>query len=104
MLQPKTALTLSLITHELATNAAKYGALSGETGRVEVRWLVGGEEGRQHLRIEWREHGGPRVQIPSEKGFGTRLIERSAAYELDGRADLTFAPEGVRMYLSLPLS
>ena len=103
MLSPKAALSLSLILHELATNAAKYGALTAETGKVELRWFLHPEGGGQQLRMEWRENGGPLVRAPARRGFGTQLIERSAAYELDGSAELTFAPDGLRLDLSVPL-
>jgi two-component sensor histidine kinase len=90
-LQPSTALAIAMALHELATNAAKYGALSGEGGRVGIAW--GLEDGR--LRLEWREGGGPPVAPPSRRGFGTRLIERGLAAELEGEVHLAFEPAGV---------
>lgn len=96
------ALTLGLVLHELATNAAKYGAFSVPEGRVEVSWAVpDGEVTR--LCLDWAEHGGPPVQEPTRRGFGRSLVERSVAYELDGSAELTFAPEGVRCHVEVPL-
>ncbi|MFC7380354.1 MHYT domain-containing protein [Brevundimonas sp. GCM10030266] len=74
LLGSENVLTLGLIAHELATNAAKYGALSRPEGRVKVRWRVAGDT----LSIEWREHGGPPVRPPERKGFGSRLIASSA--------------------------
>ncbi|CAN7363533.1 PAS domain-containing protein [Phenylobacterium sp. LjRoot225] len=86
------ALALSLALHELATNAAKYGALSVPEGRVTIRWSVSGDE----LRLLWIEEGGPPVATPTRAGFGTRLLQRSLAHELHGEVAFTFAPEGVR--------
>jgi two-component sensor histidine kinase/GAF domain-containing protein len=99
-LAPQTALSLSLALHELATNAAKYGALSVPAGRVAVAWAL---EGRR-LRLTWRERGGPPVAPPGRKGFGSRLIERGLARELGGEARLTFAPEGVVCEVVAPLA
>ena len=102
-LPPKAALALTLMLHELATNAAKYGALSEEEGQVDVRWsLTPGEPST--LRLGWSEHGGPPVAPPSRKGFGHTLIERSIRYELDGVAKLDFPPAGMRAEISFPLS
>ncbi|CAN7407349.1 PAS domain-containing protein [Phenylobacterium sp. LjRoot225] len=86
------ALALSLALHELATNAAKYGALSVPEGSASIRWKVSGEE----LTLSWRETGGPPVTAPSRSGFGARLLQRSLAQELHGEVDVSFAPEGVR--------
>ena len=103
-LPPKAALTLSLALHELATNAAKYGALSVPEGRVDVTWRVDedGAAGRR-LALEWAEHGGAAVRAPDRRGFGRTLIERSVAYELGGTARLDFPPEGVRCRIEVPL-
>jgi two-component sensor histidine kinase len=87
------ALALSMALHELATNAAKYGALSTPEGRVTIRWNVSaGDE----LTLIWREDGGPPVQAPVRSGSGARLLQRSLARELHGEVVLAFAPEGVR--------
>jgi two-component sensor histidine kinase/PAS domain-containing protein len=86
------ALALSLALHELATNAAKYGALSVPEGRVAVCWNVSGDQ----LTLSWIEEGGPRVTAPSRFGFGTRLLERSLARELNGEVTIAFEPQGVR--------
>jgi two-component sensor histidine kinase len=98
-LPPKHALALGMAFHELATNAAKYGALSNDTGHVRLAWTVGG--GR--LRLAWREHGGPPVQPPARRGFGSRLIERGLAHELDGRVRLDYARDGVVCAIDMPL-
>lgn len=86
------AVPFALALHELATNAAKYGALSGEAGRVEIAWRL---EGPGALAFDWRETGGPPVTPPSRRGFGSRMIERSLAGELKGAARLDFRPEGL---------
>jgi PAS domain S-box-containing protein len=90
-LEPKTAVALGLAMHELATNAVKYGALSGPAGQVEVRWTADG--GR--LLLTWRESGGPTVTRPIRRGFGARLLEQGLAEELRGSVRLEFRPEGV---------
>ena len=84
MLPPSTAVAMALATHELATNAAKYGALSNDHGRVLVHWSV--DQGM--LTFVWREEGGPPVAPVSKSGFGTRLIKRTLASELQGKAEL----------------
>ncbi|HET6518311.1 MAG TPA: sensor histidine kinase, partial [Geminicoccaceae bacterium] len=101
-LPPKAALTLSLVLHELATNAAKYGALSAPGGRVAVTWRAEAARGRP-LSLDWTERDGPRVDEPTRCGFGRRLIERSVAYELGGASRLEFPPEGARCRIELPL-
>jgi two-component sensor histidine kinase len=101
-LSPKAALALAMGLHELATNAAKYGALSNHTGQVAVTWTVDGSApGTLHL--EWREGGGPPVQPPSRKGFGSRLIERNLAHDLDGEAKIYYRDGGVVCTLTAPL-
>jgi two-component sensor histidine kinase len=96
-------LTLGLVLHELATNAAKYGAFSVPAGRVEIVWAMQREAAEARLILDWSEHGGPPVEQPERRGFGRSLIERSVAYELDGSAELTFAPEGVRCHIEVSL-
>ena len=96
-------LTLGLVLHELATNAAKYGAFSVPEGRVEIVWALRGEAAESRLILDWSETGGPPVQEPARRGFGRSLIERSVAYELDGSAELTFTPAGVRCHVEVPL-
>lgn len=88
---------LCMAMHELATNAAKYGALSTPGGRVEVRWTVTEDPppGGVRVHIRWRESGGPTVSLPSRRGFGSTLIEELIRYELDGSATLRFAGPGV---------
>jgi len=106
VLRPRAVLTLAMTFHELATNAAKYGALSVPGGRIEIRWrpvrLQGGD-GRALLQIDWLEEGGPPVAEPNQRGFGSKLIEGSVKAELGGSARLTFAPEGLRCEMLIPL-
>jgi PAS domain S-box-containing protein len=99
-LSPKQALTLGMAAHELATNAAKYGALSSREGRVNVRWDI---DGAGKLRIEWAESGGPEVLPPSRDGFGRFLIDRVLASDLGGEVETSYRPEGVRCIVRLPL-
>jgi two-component sensor histidine kinase/CHASE1-domain containing sensor protein len=100
-LAPNDALSLGLAIHELATNAAKYGALSVPTGQVAVTWHLITQD---LARVEWAERGGPPVpQMPRKRGFGTELIEKIVAHELRNPVDLKFEPEGVRCALILPV-
>ena len=103
-LGPNAAVTLTMAFHELATNAAKYGALSSHAGRVAVRWSADDPLSPTLLQIEWRETGGPPVVRPERRGFGSRFIERGLAREFDGQVDLDFAPEGVCCRMRMPLS
>ena len=104
-LEPKAAVTLALVLHELATNAVKYGALSTDDGWAKLDWCVVPAPGGLDLQLTWAEHGGPLVKPPERKGFGTRLITRSLAAE-QGSAQLIYAPEGLccRMTLFTPHS
>lgn len=100
---PKMALSLAMAFHELATNAAKYGALSVPGGRVRINWSVTGVDGGRRLHLNWAEEDGPTVQPPSEKGFGSRLIERGVAAELQGEAEVSYDPEGLLCRIEAPL-
>ena len=95
LLTPKVALAIAMALQELATNAAKYGALSRNYGRVSVHWNFVGDVEDRRLRLCWSETGGPPVQVPRKKGFGSRLIERGLSHELDGKAEIDFRPTGV---------
>jgi PAS domain S-box-containing protein len=97
-LSPKASLALSMALHELCTNAAKYGALSVEAGRVKIAWSRDG--GR--LSMTWREIGGPRVTRPTRRGFGSRMLE-GLARDLEGTASLDFAPSGLICAIEAPL-
>jgi PAS domain S-box-containing protein len=93
-LSPKTTLALGMAFHELATNAVKYGALSNEAGSVSIDWATRpGPEGKR-LTIHWREKNGPAVGLPSRRGFGSKLLERGLAHELDGTVDLQYRSDG----------
>jgi len=90
---------LALVLHELATNAAKYGALSRLSGRLEVSWMLD-DDGR--CQIDWRESGGPVVGPPSRQGFGSVLLSRSIPFDLGGTSDIDFAPDGIVARLCIP--
>jgi two-component sensor histidine kinase len=92
-----------MILQELATNAVKYGALSNDSGRVQIDWSVDVGDGFSTLRFFWSEKGGPRVQAPQRRGFGTTLIERTFGYEEGGRADLKYLPDGLVAEISVPV-
>ena len=94
-LSPRLAVVLSMIVHEIATNAAKYGALSNDAGTIALDWEIIEEGGKSKLRLIWREAGGPYVTAPVQRGFGSRLIERSARDQLGGEATVDFLPRGV---------
>jgi two-component sensor histidine kinase/CHASE1-domain containing sensor protein len=99
-LAPNDALTLGLAVHELATNAAKYGALSVLTGRIAICWEQLSET---IVEIHWQESGGPEVTEPSKRGFGRELIEKILARELDSPVQLRFAPGGLQCVFRVPL-
>lgn len=99
-LWPRGGLALAMALYELATNAAKYGALSRETGVVSVRWQIDG--GTQEFTFVWAETGGPEAQPPVRASFGTQLLETIAPGELGGSATLEFPSRGVRWTLRAP--
>jgi two-component sensor histidine kinase len=103
-LAPQTALAVAMVMHELATNAAKYGALTRPAGRVAVDWQFTGADPERGLRLHWREAGGPPVAEPTRKGFGLTLIERGIGQELGGTAALSFAPGGLECTLAFALA
>ncbi|MCC6889455.1 MAG: PAS domain S-box protein [Hyphomicrobiales bacterium] len=100
-LTPKGAIALGMAFHELATNAAKYGALSDPNGMVRVSWDMAGA-GRQ-LVISWTESGGPEVKPPERVGFGRVLLERGLAVDLQGKVQLDFCPSGLRCVIAVPI-
>jgi PAS domain S-box-containing protein len=103
VLGPKAAQVIGMALHELATNAAKHGALSTPDGRIELGWRVRTNGGRPELHMWWRERGGPPAAAPAERGFGLTLLERGLAYELGGVARVDFEAEGVRWEMTAPL-
>jgi PAS domain S-box-containing protein len=100
---PRTALAIAMAIHELATNAAKYGALSVPSGCVFITWSVP-SGAVPHLELRWQERNGPPVSPPTRRGFGTRLIERSLATDVGGDVRLTYEPAGVVCVMNVPLS
>lgn len=94
-LTPQAAVALALAFHELATNAAKYGALTDPEGRVRVAWTVGEGPDGPELGLTWTEEGGPPVRPPQRKGFGSRLLEHGLSAELRGSVDVDYRPGGV---------
>lgn len=102
-LNGKAALPLGLMIHELLTNAAKYGALSTPEGEVVITWSTHGASGDRLFRLDWQERNGPPVAPPANKGFGTRLIERSLAGFIGSRTDIAYPPEGLRCAIEAPL-
>lgn len=98
-LSSRTALAMALAVHELATNAIKYGALSQDTGQIAVTWLVTDGD----FKFEWREGGGPVVAAPTQRGFGSRMIERALAGYFSGQAAIEYAPSGVVFRLECPV-
>jgi PAS domain S-box-containing protein len=101
-LTPKQTLALSLVFHELATNAAKHGALSVPNGRLAIAWAVEEAPGGPRLGIDWIERNGPAVCTPVAAGFGTTLIQRTMAYDLNGDSALCYEPAGLRCRLAFP--
>ncbi|WP_232496013.1 CHASE domain-containing protein [Novosphingobium kaempferiae] len=99
-LAPNDAMSLGLAIHELATNAAKYGALSTIEGRIHVQWSLISPD---LAEIHWREEGGPPVTEPTKRGFGRDLIEKIVAHELKSEVDLRFEPGGVECRLKVPV-
>jgi CheY-like chemotaxis protein len=90
---------MALVFHELATNAAKYGALSTTSGKLSVRWAKTDEGG---CEIHWQESDGPLVSQPSRHGFGSVLINRSIPYDLGGESEISYDPSGVRARFLIP--
>jgi two-component sensor histidine kinase len=101
MLSAEAGQAIAKVIHELATNAAKYGALSTQSGRVSVRWYQK-LNGSAQLILIWRETGGPRVEAPKKSGYGTGVVRDLIPYEFGGTVDLSFGPEGVQCRLEMP--
>jgi PAS domain S-box-containing protein len=103
-LTPRIALALAMALQELATNAVKYGALANATGEIRITWNVEPARPSPRLHLRWEESGGPPVQAPSRRGFGSRLIERSLSQELNGIARIEFRPTGIICTVDAPLA
>jgi PAS domain S-box-containing protein len=95
---------LHMGSHELATNAAKYGALSVPGGRVTVAWKTVSEAQGEAVELTWRESGGPAVAAPARRGFGSTVIEQALAREFGGTIEIAYPPDGVVCAMRLPLS
>lgn len=95
-LPPKAVVALSLVLHELATNATKYGALSNMDGHVDLTWQRAGDE----IRLDWIEHGGPPVVKPEREGFGTKVVTRAFSPEFEPHVVFDYQPGGLRFSLS----
>lgn len=102
ILKPEAAQNIGIALHELSTNAAKFGALSGETGTVTISWSIAGMDGASRVHLIWREQDGPRVEAPDHRGFGRTVMERIAGQSLGGQSRMEFAPEGVVWELDVP--
>ena len=98
LLSPQQAQNFCLALHELATNAAKYGALSKASGKLDLSWTLASKGGNRLLQFKWRETGGPRVRAPTRRGFGTSLIKATFA-----GVRLDFAADGLRCEIDVPL-
>jgi two-component system, chemotaxis family, CheB/CheR fusion protein len=102
-LNPDLALTLALGLNELATNAAKYGALAAPTGRVTIMACVESGESGDHFRLVWQEDGGPAVDAPALAGFGTTMLRQAIEYQHEGKVELDWRKEGLVCQLTVPL-
>lgn len=100
-LTPRQIMSLSMVLHEMATNAAKYGALSAPGGQVRISWRTG--NAGENLTLVWTERGGPRVTSAASKGFGTTLIRSTVEYSLRGRLELDYAQDGLQAEIVIPL-
>lgn len=102
LVKPKAASSLSLVLHELATNAAKHGALSRPEGRIALAWEIVANGHEPALRLSWRERGGPMVRPPARRGFGSLLVERVIRDELGAGSALDFDPAGLTCRIEIP--
>jgi two-component sensor histidine kinase len=98
------AIALSMVIHELCTNAVKHGALSAPAGHVSISWAIISTDNLKRFRLHWKETGGPQVHEPPQKSFGSRLIEQALPGQLQGEARLRFEPDGVSCEVNIPLS
>jgi two-component sensor histidine kinase len=101
-LMPKQAVSLAMALHELCTNAKKYGSLSNHGGTVMLDWSITRDQ-HATLKLSWRECNGPPVEAPKRRGFGTALLERTLAQDLEGEVVLTFHPSGLICSISAPM-
>ena len=103
LIPPRQVQALGMALHELAANAAKYGAGSNRGGRVDINWNIEDTDTTARLRIIWKESGGPSVSRPAKRGLGLSLIEDGVPYEIGGEASVRFDPSGVRAEILIPL-
>ena len=104
MLNPRVAQTFALVVHELATNATKYGALSGPGGHVAVHWSIEGAGTEARFKFQWQELGGPPVVPPTCQGFGRIVLEKAAAQDFVAQPKISFKLEGLNYEIDAPLS
>ena len=104
LLSPRVAQTFTLLVHELATNATKYGALSVPGGQVAIEWSTAGAGAEARFKFQWREHGGPSVTPPTRRGFGRMVLENAAAQDFGVLPKIAFAPDGVSYEIDALLS
>jgi two-component sensor histidine kinase len=97
------ALSMGMALHELCTNAAKYGALSVQTGHVKITWSVAEQNGEDMLTLVWAEHGGPAVAQPKRSGFGSMVIKQVLAQKISGQVDMELCKEGLVCRISAPV-
>jgi len=103
LLPARSVLPLSMVLHEMTTNAAKYGALSARRGTIDITWQVS-DGPHESIELVWQEHGGPPVKpVPQASGFGTKLIDHVVRHDLDGRTEVDFDPDGVRWTIAFPV-
>jgi two-component sensor histidine kinase len=103
LLPPREAVSIAMALHELCTNAMKYGALSNDSGRIDLKWTrIDGAN--PQLQIDWQEMEGPSVIPPSRRGFGSLLLERTLAHDLAGEVKMAFAPTGLVCSIGAPLT
>ncbi|MCY0153027.1 sensor histidine kinase [Hoeflea alexandrii] len=95
---------LGMAIHELATNASKYGALSVETGKVEISWTVQQSEADERLELRWQESGGPAVTEPEQTSFGTQILDRHLSAALNGQTEINYCPTGLVWVLNAPVA
>jgi two-component sensor histidine kinase len=102
VLRPEAAQSVGLALHELAANAAKYGALSVPDGRVDISWRRREQEAGDGVEISWAESDGPSVRVPDQRGFGSLVVEKNLSRALDADVQLDFDPAGVRCHIVIP--
>lgn len=102
-LSPKATLALGIAFHELATNAVKYGAFSNDVGKIRIAWTIETQPAGERLILTWRETDGPVVVPPTHKGFGSQVIERGLAHELEGKVNLAYLLGGVECIIDVPV-